>query len=39
MDNYSDLETLVNFDMYAKGFDHTIVEDIEKYWEVMLSDD
>lgn len=39
MDMYSELETLVNQDMSDNGYSHNIVEDIEAYWEVMLSDD
>jgi len=37
--NYSDLESLVNYEMFVLGLDHTNLEHINTYWEVMLSDD
>ena len=33
----SDLETLVMYDMYEKGFDPSSKEDIKEYWELLLS--
>ena len=36
--NKSDLELLVEYDMYEKGYDPSSVTDIEEYWEVVLND-
>lgn len=33
----SDLEWLVTYDMYERGFDPSFEEDIKEYWELMLS--
>jgi len=33
--NFSDLEMLVNADMYEKGYDPALLDDIEEYWEVV----
>jgi hypothetical protein len=32
----SDLEMLVEYDMYENGFDPSNPEDIREYWEMML---
>jgi len=32
----SDLELLVEYDMFILGFDSSNSEDIKKYWEIML---
>jgi hypothetical protein len=32
----SELEMLVEYDMYILGFDSTNPEDVKKYWEIML---
>jgi hypothetical protein len=36
-DMKSDLEKLVEYDMYCRGFDPSKREDIEAYWRFMLS--
>jgi len=33
----SELETLVNYDMYNLGYDITLVSDIKAYWESLLT--
>jgi hypothetical protein len=33
----SELETLVNYDMYKLGYDSSLVSDIKAYWESLLS--
>jgi hypothetical protein len=33
----SDLEMLVEHDMYEHGYDPASIEDIEEYWEDMLN--
>ena len=33
----SDLELLVEYDMYELGFDPSNYEDVKRYWELMLS--
>lgn len=37
--NYSDLELLVNADMYDRGYNSASIEAIKAYWEMMLNDD
>jgi len=32
----SDLEQLVEYDMYCRGFDANLKEDIEAYWRLVL---
>jgi hypothetical protein len=39
MDMYSDLESLVNYEIHSLGLDFSNPEHVDKYWEVMLSDD
>lgn len=34
----SDLELLVDYDMYELGFDPSSREDVKEYWEIMLND-
>ena len=34
----SDLELLVDFDMYENGYDPSVKEDIKEYWEILLND-
>ena len=34
----SDLELLVKYDMYEKGFDPDNIEDVNIYWEERLND-
>lgn len=33
---FSDLEMLVNADMFERGYNPSLLSDIEEYWEVML---
>ena len=34
----SDLEFLVEYDMYESGYDPSNLDDIKLYWEMMLDD-
>ena len=33
----SDLEMLVEYDMYELGYDPSVLADIEDYWEMVLN--
>ena len=35
---YSDLELMVNADMYDRGYNSAHPDDIKAYWETMLND-